>query len=120
MSAETIAFGLLSGAPSVTALVVQRIYPDFVPTEQALPAIAFQRAETEYLVTLHDLQPVFVDPVLEVWCMASTRKDAESLADVVLPVLWAGGFRVVGRRPEFEEGPPSLYAAVLSVEIQET
>lgn len=115
MSAEETLYSVLAGAGAITAIVADRVYPDVVPVS-GLPAIAFVTPEAEYLVTIHDLLPVAVVPNIEIWCMAGSRKVADELAEAVLPVIAPAGFRVIGRRPEIEEGPPLTYSAVLTVE----
>jgi hypothetical protein len=115
MSAEETLYSTLAAAPSITAIVGDRVYPDIVPVS-GLPAIAFVTPEAEYLVTIHDMLPVAVEPHVEIWCMGATRKAADELAEAVLPVVAPIGFRVIGRRPEIEEGPPLTYSAVLTVE----
>jgi hypothetical protein len=61
MSAETVAYAALSAAAAVTTLVSTRIYPDFVPQEKTLPAVAINRAATEYITTIHSQHAARVD-----------------------------------------------------------
>ncbi len=117
MSAETVLYSTLSGAAGVTAIVSTRIYPDVVPQEAALPAIAFARAETEYVNTIHGTT-VAKRAVLEVWCMAAGRAAAEALGDAVESAARTGGFMPSGRRPEFDD-EADTWAAVLTVDYWE-
>lgn len=103
MSAESVAFSTLNDAPSITGIVSDRIYPDVVPQEKVLPAIAFARVNTEYVVTIHSGAPVGSKVILEFWCLASKRLGAEDLADAVEPVIGPAGFILSGRRSEFDQ-----------------
>jgi hypothetical protein len=87
MSAETVAYAALSAAPAVTTLVGTRIYPDFVPQEKTLPAVAINRAATEYITTI---------PAARRWVDRDarglvhglyTRSAAEGVADAVVAPL---------------------------------
>lgn len=118
MSAETVLYATLSAAAGVTAIVNTRIYPDQVPQEAALPAIAFARAETEFVNTIHG-DTVAKRATLEVWCMAPGRAAAEALGDAVESAGRAAGFMPSGRRPEFDD-EAETWAAVLTVDYWET
>lgn len=118
MAAEEVLYTALANAGAVTAIVGTRIDPD-VSLDAGLPAIAFQNPETEYTVTIHDILPAAVEPQIELWCMAATRKAADELAEVVVPVVAGAGFRVTNRKSAIDEGPPLSYAAVLTVEALE-
>ncbi len=119
MSAETSAYSALSGAGAVTALVDTRIYPDFVPQEKTLPAIAIARTETEYVTTIHSGTPVAAEVTLDVHCMAATRAGAEALADAALAALGAATFTLQGRTPQFDPEGPELFSTVLTVNFWE-
>jgi hypothetical protein len=116
MSAETLAYSTLSAAAPVTALVGTRIYPDFVPQEKTLPALAIARAETEYINSIHSNVPLGSIATLGIWCMAATRAEAEALADVVVTALSA--FTMLNRSPEFDADSEVL-ATVLTVSVLE-
>lgn len=118
MSAETELYSVLSGAAGVTALVGTRIYPDVVPVQKDLPAIAFMRSETEYVNTIHGTAPLAKVVTLEVGCMAAVRLDAEALADAVEAAVAVGGFIVVGRVPDLESGVDYV-STVLTVKFWE-
>jgi len=120
MSAETqINAALLADGP-VTAVVgsgsVARIYPDFLAQEIILPGLVNQRAETEYVNTIHTGAAVASRIIMETWCLAETRIAAEQLADLVEPALTAAEFRIVGRRPEYDQDTLT-YATVVSSEV---
>jgi hypothetical protein len=120
MSAETTTYSTLSGAAGVTSLVSTRIYPDFVPQEKTLPAVAITRINTEFINTIHNATPLGAFVELEVWCMASTRAGANALADAVTnAIAAASGFMLKNRRPEVDM-ENSIYSTVLTVEFFET
>lgn len=101
MSAETEINAALSGNAALAAVVAARIYPDFLAQEIALPAVVFQRAGTEYVTTIHDGVVHGARVTLEVWCLGTSRLQAEGVADLVETAL-AGSFLPVDRRPEFD------------------
>lgn len=116
MSAETSIYSTLSGAAGVTAIVSTRIYPDFVSQEIALPAIVTQRAESEYINTIHTGAAVATRITMDTWCLANTRIGAETLADAVEVALPVGLFVLTDRRIEFDP-ETSTYAAVVTSKI---
>lgn len=111
MSAESDAYSAVIGYPAAAALVGDRVYPDFVPLEKALPAVAITRVDTEYINTIHGDAPVGSAVTLEMWCMAESRLESITLADTVELAAAAAGFLVVGRRPEFD--PEADYAVTV-------
>jgi len=114
MSSETVLTAALKAAAGVTSLVAQRIYPDNVPQEQAPPYVAFTRSGTEYLSSIHG--PILGEKAsLEVWCMSSSRKDAEAIADAVQAASVAARFAPTGRRAEYDN-EAELWGAVLSLD----
>lgn len=118
MSAETVAYAALSAAPAVTGLVSSRIYPDFVPQEKTLPAVAINRAATEYITTIHASTPLGAIATLEVWCMASTRSAAEALATAVVATLAAAQFSITNRAPEFDAETEVFAAVITAVSLE--
>lgn len=116
MSAEEVAVAALGNAAAVTALVGDRIKPDFVDVGDALPAISISRANTEPVTSIHGGAPLGAITTLEIWCMASTRAAAEDLADKVVTAL--STFDVVNRTPEVDS-EAVVYATVLTVHFYE-
>lgn len=115
MSAETQLYAALSAAGSVSSIVGTRIYPDVVPQEQPLPAIAYVRTETEFLRTIHG-DVLGETAQIEIWCMAENRMDAESLAEAVEAACVSTGFMPTGRRAELD-AETQTWATVLAVEF---
>lgn len=87
MSAETELAAALSGSAPLTAVVAARIYPDFLAQEIVLPAVVFQREETEYVTTIHSGEVQGSRVSLDIYCLATTRIAAENLADLVEDAL---------------------------------
>lgn len=103
MSAETVIFSTLTGNAPLTAVVSDRVYPDFLTQLIALPAIVTERDDTEYVTTIHSGVVLGSQVFMNVWCMADTRIDSNALADLVEAALPAGGFLLVGRFNQFDE-----------------
>lgn len=115
MSAETELHAALAAYAPLTAVVADRIYPDFLAQEIPLPAVVYQRLETEYVVTIHDGVVHGSRVVLEVWCLHGTRIGAEGLADLVEGAI-AADLLPTERRPEFD--PETLtHSTVVSVAV---
>ena len=77
MSAETELYAALSGAAGITALVSNRIYPDAIPEEVALPALVFSRLSTEPVVSISGQK--FAETVrfqITAWGVTRTAADA--------------------------------------------
>lgn len=118
MSAETQAYARLTADAAVSAIVSQRVYPDFVPQEKTVPAIAITRVGTEPLMTIHSFVPCATQVTLEVWCLANGRYAAEQLANVAQSALAGGEFALVNRVPEYD-AESDIWATVLTVEFWE-
>ena len=52
MSAEANLYSALTARAALTALVGNRIFPDVIPEDCALPAIVYQRASTSPVTTV--------------------------------------------------------------------
>ena len=113
MSAETTLNATLLADAGVSAIVGDRIYPDLSPQTAALPAVAYVRDRTEYAQsidgTLHGQ-----DAVLQIFCMAKGRAQAEQLADAVVLAVLPVWFVPTDRRSEFDP-EAEVWAAVLVV-----
>lgn len=114
MSAESEVHDALNAYPALTAMIDTRIYPDFLAQEISLPAVVYQRAETEYITTVHDGLVHGSRVTMEVWCMHVTRIGAEQLADLVEQAM-AGGLLPVDRRPEFDPASATFSTVVSCV-----
>lgn len=113
MSAESEINAALNGSASLTAVVGDRIYPDFLAQKIDLPGLVFQREATDYVVTIHDSSVQGSMVTMEVWCLAVSRERAEALAELVEAAIAQSNFRPVDRRPEFN--PDNLtFSSVVS------
>jgi len=115
MSAETSLYSALSGNGAVSALVGTRVYPDIAPQEGSLPAIVFERSDTEYVNTIHGTA-VAQRASMEIWCMAETRASAEQVCNAVETAARAADFITISRRAEFN-AEQMMWGSVLSVDF---
>jgi len=119
MSAETDLYAVLTGAAGVVALVGNRIYPDVVAEEAALPAIAYQRSATEFLNTIHGTAPLGETASIEITCVATTRPGANAVANAVVASLAGTEFIAIDQSAatDFGGGEPGLWGAIVVVNI---
>lgn len=95
----TALWGHLAGTPGVRALVADRVYPLVVPQDVAMPAVAYQKVNSER-IGVHGTSggPGFgvagwARTRVQVTCHAEEYADARALADAVRTGL--DGFRGV-------------------------
>lgn len=123
MSAETQLNAALLAAAPVTGLVGAganaRIYPDEIPQETDLPAVAFFRTATEMKHTIHSAAPVVNMAMLQVYCLGASRAQAEDLCDKVLAAAADAGFIAVDRAADVDAGE-GVWASVLTVRFFST
>lgn len=117
MSAEDQLYAALAGHTPLTALVDDRVYPDYVPPKIQLPAVAFNRADTEFINTLSQLA-VASKASIEVVSMAATRSAADEVALACQQACIAAGFPPVNRRTDFD-ADLNIWATVITVDIWE-
>ncbi len=101
MSAETELYAALSGFAGLTALVSTRIYPDAVPEGNALPAVVYQRLETELTMTIGSVA-VAEDVKFSIAAWAETRAAADAAADQIALALSAAGNPATDRSAEHD------------------
>lgn len=120
MSAEQSIYDVLRNAAAVTAVCSTRIYPDSVPQDVALPAIAYIRTATEFATTIHSTA-LRTRATVEVWAMAATRTGADALAALAHTALMPNQFFPVDRRAEkaVTATPEDVFATVLTYQIWE-
>jgi hypothetical protein len=107
---------LLSDA-ALIALVGDRIDPDEIAADSPLPALAYERGNSQPEYGLDNtLYASNVTVAVTVW--AKTRVSANQVADAVVAAMAAGGYvessRASAHEPELDE-----YAVVLSFEVWE-
>lgn len=115
MTPEESLYAALTGSAGVTALVASRVYPDTVPQDIDLPAVAFTRTSTDYLTTIHAGSPLAETATLEVWCMAVTRAGAEALASACVGALGPAGFVLESRAATAPDAEMTVQSTVLTV-----
>ncbi len=115
MTPEESLYAALTGSAGVTALVASRIYPDAVPQDINLPAVAFTRTSTEYLPSIHSAVPLAETATLEVWCMAETRSAAEALASACVAALGPAQFVMQSRAAQPPDSEMQVQSTVLTV-----
>jgi len=101
MSAETQLYAVLSGRAGLVALVGDRIYPDAIPEEKALPAVVFLRAST---APVHTIAGALVceDVHFAITAWATGRNAAEAVADEIAAALAASGNPKTDRSAGFD------------------
>lgn len=115
MSAETDLYAALAAAAPVTALVSTRVYPDAIPLDRGLPAVAYRRVGTEPVTVISSGVPVAETATLEIACLDETRAGADAVADAVIAAAGAAGFVLIDRT--WDEDPENnLIDTVLTVE----
>jgi hypothetical protein len=122
MASEQQIYDALRSAAAVTAVCGDRIYPDSVPQDKTLPAIAFVRAGTEFATTIHAVTTTMRSrATVEIWALATTRKAADQLAAAAQLALIPIRFNPVDRRAEKAETntPEDVYATVLTYQFWE-
>lgn len=112
MSPEQVLFAALSGNTSITAVVEDRIYPVVLPDQKLVPAIVFQRTNTEYTNTIGNTA-IAHKATFDVLCIAEQFGDAEALCDIVEAMEQ---FAKINRTNAWDQGVEN-YASVLSIEV---
>lgn len=84
---EAAIFSLLSNDAGVAALVGSRIYPDFLPQDETLPALVYFLKKTGFNYIFNSEAPNNVDTPFSVDCWASTAAGASALVIAVKAVL---------------------------------
>lgn len=111
MSAETELYAVLSGAAGLTALVGNRIYPDAIPEDAALPAVVYARASTEPVLSVSG-QKFAETARLTISAWAKTRTAAAAAGDQIEAALLAAWQPALNRSSVFD-GEVGLYAATV-------
>jgi hypothetical protein len=115
MSPEELVVATLNAAAPVTALVGDRIFPDEIPQERALPAIVYRRAATDPRFTLNDTLAA-TRALMRLSCWATSRLQAETIGDAAVAALVAQKIMPVGR-DGFSDPETGEEAALLEVEV---
>lgn len=117
MSASTALFALLSGNAGVTAIVgagsACKIYPDVIPLNADLPAIAYTVGATA-IATIHG-SVLGEESSIAVACWAATRTDADALAVAVQLALISAG-RVWSSRSNAFDDDVGCFSSTVSLD----
>ena len=90
MSAETDIYAALAASTELAWLVAARIYPDAIPEECPMPAIAFVRVGGEKFYGLDNA--LHAERVrVRIVCWAETRTAANEIGDAVTEALVTAG-----------------------------
>jgi hypothetical protein len=111
MSAESELFAALSGDSAITAIVGSRIYPVVIPLGVDLPAIAYQRTNTEYVNTIGNAA-LAARVTFDIACGGKDFDSAESLCDLVEAL----SFEKTNRTQTFDIDTDN-FASVLTVNV---
>lgn len=114
MSATTELRTLLLAAPAVTTLVGQRVRATRAEENDARPFIVITRTDTEHDIGL-DGSRGGTKHVLQVECVADTRRAAEEISDAVLDACIADQRHVTGPAAA-DEVPRGIEIDVLTVD----
>lgn len=121
MSAEQTLYAVLTaGSPAnpVVVIVSDRIYPIVVPEGKNVPAIAYQRTQTEYVNTIGS-RALASTGSFDVFCVAGEFKEAEDLADAVFDLIDASDVIAITNRSHTFDADSGNYAVVLTVDVDE-
>ena len=111
MSAESEVYAALAADTDLAALVADRIYPDTVPEECPLPALAFVRTGGEKFYGLDD--SLHAERVrMRVVCWAETRTAANEIGDAVTAALVAAGLPPATPDADFAESVGEFAAVI--------
>jgi hypothetical protein len=118
MSAEDNLHDILSENAPVFAVVGDRIYPDYVPPDKDLPAIAFNRTGTTYIPTIHGGVTQEDTVTFEIFCTASSHGSAKSLGDLVaaIEVMPPKKWQLLNRLSLYDS-ETGLSASVITVNV---
>lgn len=114
MSAESDLYAALTADVALAALVGERIYPDAIPQDEALPAVVFaSRAEPDFGL---DNTLLATRTVISIGCWGATRTSATAVADAVKAVLVAQDLTWSGPDNGFDP-EVGAYSATIDTDI---
>ena len=124
MSAEeTLHAELTAGSPAnpVVALVGEGIWPIVVPQDEGLPAIAYQRVNTEMTNTIGAESGLTGGDkaTFDLFCVAAQFKQAEDLANAVKTLVRNSELVNLINRTHTYDAESGNYAVVLTVDVWE-
>ncbi len=102
MAAEIILYNALLNSTNITSIVEERISSDIRIQEEKIPAIWFDKGDTDYSYTLDSNIPATVKSNFFVTCYSETREESESLCDDIITALLDADFIIGAREPGYE------------------
>ena len=102
MTPEEILNTTLLGNAPLSAVVGARIYPSALPQEPTLPAIAFNREDTEFVTTIHNDTIHAEIATLNIYAMGKTAAIAEATALLIRGALPAGMLRPSSQAAQYD------------------
>lgn len=76
----------LQADSGLTAVIAGRVYPVILPQGAALPALVYSQTHGHQALTLDDAEG-FTDAMFQISCMATSYKDAKTVAKAVRAAL---------------------------------
>lgn len=86
MAIEDTIYSALSGDVTLTALVGERIYPEYLPEDCVFPAVVFSRVNTERQQTYCG-RTGFAESAVEVVSIAQTLDESRQVAGAVIVAM---------------------------------
>ena len=101
----------LAGA-AVAALVGTRMHARMLPQTPTLPAIVYQRTQTNFVPTIHNSVSL-TRAQIALGCYAETRASAEAVADAAHTAMLAAGFIPLNRAGDYDSDTGGFIVASL-------
>lgn len=117
MSAEQDVKEGLEASAGLTALVSTRIFPDFRPEGSTLPCVVFGRVGTEFETTISG-DVILTRSQMAIACMATTRTQAENVANEAHLALLTAGLLPQNREGDYDDESGTHLVTVLFQHIQ--
>ncbi len=119
MAAETILYNALLNSSNITDIVSDRISSDIRIQAEVIPAIWFDKSDTEYGYVLDNNIPVSEKSNFFITCFTQTRESSESLCDDIILALSDADFIISSREPGYEEETDD-YSTTIQASLLET
>jgi hypothetical protein len=115
MSASSKFYDILIANASLMSLAVGGVHKFVIPSEKPLPAIAYERASTEYENLVHG-DPPSSEVQFNLVCVSSTPAAAEDMGDAIERIV---DLTMISRIDQYEDGyDPPFYSCFMTVQMQ--
>lgn len=114
MSSETELYAALSASVALAAIVSTKIYPDAIPEDKTPPAVVYQRASTEPVITISG-QMLAETARFAVTSWSATREQADNAADAIVAALAVADHKPAGRSAGIDP-ETGLFATTIDVD----